>query len=107
MSCARKHRCELAIREPAGCFSPKRYGTIGCIPADVKRVVGSSGISEEDGTMVCPRALKNSKNFDRISIEVMSPFKQKKPTLHRLLNSPFPAYRQAGKTRFLLSTYEG
>jgi len=42
------------------------------------------GISEEDGTMVCPRALKNSRNFDRISVEVMIPFKQKKPTLHRL-----------------------
>jgi hypothetical protein len=51
-------------RFPAGCFSPKRYGTSGCIPELVKSVDESfSGKSEADGTIACPRFLKNSRYF--------------------------------------------
>src|SRR3989344_8115686 len=41
ISIERKHFCELAKRFPAGCGAPSRYGTSGCIPEPVNRVVGS------------------------------------------------------------------
>src|SRR3989344_7101509 len=74
------HFWTLAKRLPAGCFSPKRYGTKGCIPAVVKSTVGScSGTRDAPGIILCPSppeadpplAEKNSKNFWRSSLEVI------------------------------------
>ena len=42
------------------------------MPAVVKRTEGSSGTSEEEGTIVCPLSSKNFRNFSRISLEFIS-----------------------------------
>jgi len=45
-------------------FSPIRYGTKGCMPAEIKRVVGSfSGIKEALGKTAWFLDLKKSRNF--------------------------------------------
>src|SRR3989344_2255262 len=68
MSSARKHFCEFAKRLTAAGSLPSKYGINGCIPLPVKSVVGSfSGTVGEDGIIACPRSLKNSKYFSRIS----------------------------------------
>ena len=41
-SLPRKQVCESTSFVPLGCFSPKRYGSNGCIPLPVNKVVGSS-----------------------------------------------------------------
>ena len=59
----------MARRVPAGCGAPSKYGTKGCIPEPVNKVVGSfSGTKGADGSIVCPRTLKNSKYFARTSL---------------------------------------
>src|SRR3989344_8587173 len=68
MSPARKESCESTSRVPFGCGWPSRYGTKGCIPLLVNNVVGSfSGTMGAEGITACPRALKNSRYFDRTS----------------------------------------
>ncbi len=43
-----------------GCFSPRRYGTNGCIPAVVNSTVGSfSGMSDAESMCACPLSSKN------------------------------------------------
>ena len=45
MSIVRMHRWTFVNFFPWGCGSPNRFGTSGCMPADVNRTVGSfSGI---------------------------------------------------------------
>ena len=41
-SVVRKHFWTVTRRLAGGCFAPRKYGTIGCIPALVKRTLGSS-----------------------------------------------------------------
>src|SRR5512137_1571937 len=66
MSPVRMHFWQSHSRLPAGCASPSRYGTSGCIPAVVNRTVGSFwGISELPEMIACPC---DSKNFRYISL---------------------------------------
>ena len=61
MSPVLMHFCTFTSLRPTGCFSPRRKGTRGCIPAGVKRIVESfSGIREAPGITECPLPLKNS-----------------------------------------------
>ena len=48
-------------------------GLKGCIPATVKRVVGSGAISEWLGRRRCPFRAKNCRYFSRISAVVSGP----------------------------------
>src|SRR3989344_4127961 len=73
MSPVLMHFCTFTNLLPAGCFSPNKKGTKGCMPAVVKRTVGSfSGTKEAEGMIVCPFSLKNSKNFSLNSDEVIN-----------------------------------
>jgi len=60
MSPVRMHRWTLTSLFPCGCFSPDKNGTRGCIPAVVKRTVGSfSGIRLAFGISLWFLLLKN------------------------------------------------
>src|SRR3989344_5228503 len=72
MSSARKESWLSTNRVPSGWGCPRRYGTKGCIPLEVKRVVGSfSGTMGAEGMMACPRAAKYSRYRLRTSDTVM------------------------------------
>jgi len=59
MSLVRRQRWTDTRRRPAGCGSPSRNGTSGCMPALMNRAVGSfSGTSGADGRRWCPRHSK-------------------------------------------------
>src|SRR5712692_9391045 len=68
MSVERKTFCTLTIRLAGGCLRPRKYGTRGCMPALVKRTLGSSfKTSGALGRRTWPLSSKNLKNFSRIS----------------------------------------
>ena len=70
MSPERNDFCESASLLPAGCGSPNRYGTKGCMPELINRVDGSfSGNKDALGMTACPRAEKKSRYFCRINLE--------------------------------------
>jgi hypothetical protein len=58
MSGVRTHFWQLVARLNGGVAWPRKYGLNGCIPAFTSSNVGSSAISEADGTTVCPRFSK-------------------------------------------------
>ena len=63
MSPVLKHLWTLASLVPRECGCPKKYGIRGCMPAGVKRTVGSySGIRGELGIKLCSFSVKKSKN---------------------------------------------
>src|SRR3990167_5583287 len=84
--------CALPICLPPGCFSPSKYGARGCIPAVVKSAVGSVslGTREEEGIIICPCLLKNSKNFFLISLERMRQQRDlnPRPTVYKTVALP-------------------
>src|ERR1700731_3096539 len=54
-----------------GFCCPRKIGTNWFMPALVKRRLGASGKSDDDGTMVCFFSRKKSRKDCRISAEVM------------------------------------
>src|SRR5262245_44219 len=59
MSLVRRHFCTFARRLPAGCGSPSRKGTSGCMPAVVNSTLGScSGMSGALPITTCPCSRK-------------------------------------------------
>ena len=58
MSGVRTHFWQLVARLKGGWTWPRKYGLNGCIPALTRSRVGSSAISDADGTTVCPRSEK-------------------------------------------------
>ena len=64
MSPVRMQRWLFTSRFPCECFCPSRNGTIGCMPAVVKRTVGSfSGIRDAFGISLWSFDLKYSMYF--------------------------------------------
>jgi hypothetical protein len=60
------------------------------MPAVLKSTEGSfSGTREADGIIVCPRFLKNSKNLERISSEVIASSYNKKTNFPNLILGEF------------------
>jgi hypothetical protein len=57
--------------ETSGARSPRKIGTNWFMPALVNSRPGESGISDEDGVIVCPWRAKKSRNDWRISAEVI------------------------------------
>ena len=58
MSGVRMHFWALVARRNGGLAWPRKYGLNGCIPAFTRSRVGSSAITDADGTTVCPRSEK-------------------------------------------------
>ncbi len=72
MSVARNTFWTATMRFAGGCFVPRKYGTSGCIPALVKRTLGSSfRISGQLGIRVWPFSSKNLMNRSRMLAESM------------------------------------
>src|SRR3990170_6657745 len=67
MSVVRKDFWTVAARGNGGSCWPRKYGLNWTIPAVVSRREGSFGISEEEGTTVCPRSSKKDRKPRRIS----------------------------------------
>jgi len=62
----------LSLFKMTASFLPRRYGSIGCIPLPVNRVVESfSGMSGLEGTITCPFFRKNSRYLRRTSETVI------------------------------------
>src|SRR5262249_6318072 len=57
--------------ETSAFFCPRKMGTNWFMPAFVNSRFGLSGISEDDGTMVCDFDLKKSRNDWRICVLVI------------------------------------
>lgn len=73
MPLTRRHFCESATRGDLATSLPRNRSLNWFIPAFVNISVGSSLTTiGADGTMVCCFELKKSKNFWRISCEVIS-----------------------------------
>ena len=74
MSVARKTFCTATMRFAGGCFFPRKYGTSGCMPALVKRTLGSSfRISGQLGMRVWPLSSKKVMNRSRMVALSMVP----------------------------------
>src|ERR1700712_2755109 len=67
MSSVRTHFCTLVARGKGGVDWPRKNGLNGTIPATVNSRVGSSLISEADGTTVWPARSKCPRKRRRIS----------------------------------------
>src|SRR5918996_4227583 len=67
MSVVRNDFWTLAARGYGGSCWPRKYGLNWTIPAVVSSSEGSFGISEEEGTTVCPRSSKKERNARRMS----------------------------------------
>ena len=52
---------------------PRKYGLNGTMPALTSSSVGSSAISDADGTTVCPLRSKKARNRDRMSADLIGP----------------------------------
>ena len=63
-----------ACLEQSGLRSSRKMGTNWFMPAFVNRRFGESGMSEEDGTMVCCFDLRKSRNDWRICVLVIIVF---------------------------------
>src|SRR3954469_16182142 len=72
MSRVRTHFCTLVARFHGGGFSPRKYGLNGTMPALTSSSVGSSAISDADGTTACPRLSKTLSPPPRISGDSLS-----------------------------------
>src|SRR5919108_3838521 len=66
MSEVRNTFCTVAARGKAGFSRPNMYGLNWFMPALVRSSVGSFGISEEDGTTLCPRSSKKPRKTLRM-----------------------------------------
>ena len=73
MSRVRTHFCTLVARGYGGVDWPRKYGLNGTMPATVNSSVGSSLISEADGTTVWPVFSKWPRKRRRISWVCMGP----------------------------------
>jgi len=58
MSTVRTHFCMLVTRGNGGATSPRKKLLNGAIPTLINSNVGSSAISDADGTTMCPRCSK-------------------------------------------------
>src|SRR6266850_756851 len=68
MSVDRKTFWTVTMRLAGGCFCPRKNGTSGCMPALVKRTLGSSFSTRGAlGRRTWPLSSKNLMNFSRIS----------------------------------------
>src|SRR5256885_2556138 len=78
------HFCVSATRGGFhdGFCCPRKIGTNWFMPALVKRRLGASGNSDDDGTIVCFFSRKKSRNDCRIWAEVMTP--KLNATFHRM-----------------------
>jgi hypothetical protein len=52
MSGVRTHFCTLVARDHGGLTSPRKYGLKGTMPAGTRSRVGSSAMSDAEGTTV-------------------------------------------------------